>query len=192
MAPLELTHHCDALVFGQELLFGSVRLTPDLDLQCRVGSEIADPLGVGPPGRKDDRLARVRVVRQRHSDRLPPPAGLPALVGDQQECVVEQTAPAVVVQGPRHPHGRECETSRMTAQPEQRPPGARASVSGRNHDFVSGGLKIRDSYAWVTAATCCETCATTEPTGFAVANAGIEIRTLPVSGRLSPSSRYCG
>jgi len=62
----------------------------------------------------------------------------------------------------------------------------------RSINFVSGGLKIRDSYAWVTAATCCETCATTEPTGFAVANAGIEIRTLPVSGRLSPSSRYCG
>ena len=31
-----------------------------------------------------------------------------------------------------------------------------------------------------------------DPTGFAVANVGIEIKTLPVSGRLSPSSRYCG
>jgi len=82
MAALELAHHCDALVFGEELLLGNVCLTPDLDLQCRVGAEVADPLGVGPPGRKDDGFAGLRVVRQRHRDRLASLAGLPTFVGD--------------------------------------------------------------------------------------------------------------
>ena len=44
----------------------------------------------------------------------------------------------------------------------------------------------------MTAAMCCETCATIEPTGFAVANVGIEIRMFPVSGRPTPSWRYWG
>jgi hypothetical protein len=39
---------------------------------------------------------------------------------------------------------------------------------------------------------CWETCATIEPTGFAVAKVGIEIRTLPVSGRVIRSCRYWG
>ena len=62
MAAPELERHGDALVFGEESLLRNVCLTPDLDLQRRVGAQVADPLGVRAPGRKDDRLAGVRVV----------------------------------------------------------------------------------------------------------------------------------
>jgi hypothetical protein len=34
-----LDRHSDTLVFGEESLLGNVRLAPDLDLHCRVGSE---------------------------------------------------------------------------------------------------------------------------------------------------------
>jgi hypothetical protein len=46
MLALELDHHGDALVLGEEALFGCVRLSSDLDLQCRVGADVADPVGV--------------------------------------------------------------------------------------------------------------------------------------------------
>ena len=75
-------------------------------------------------------------------------------MGDQQEGVVEHPAPAAVVQRARHPHERKRETTGLPADPEQRPRVAPAFVRGSRHDLVTGGLKIRDSYAWVTAATC--------------------------------------
>jgi magnesium-transporting ATPase (P-type) len=56
----------------------------------------------------------------------------------------------------------------------------------------SGGKNVGVSKACVTAVTCIDTCATIEPAGFAVAKAGIEISVLPISGCLTPSSRYCG
>ena len=133
MASSELDRDGQTLVFGEESLLGYVRLAPDPDLQGRVRSEVADPLGVWSPRRADHRLAGVRVVRERHRDRLAPLAGLSTLVRDQQKGVVEKPPPAVVVQGPRHSHSGERHTSRLPAEPEQWPAGARALVSDHDH-----------------------------------------------------------
>ncbi len=157
-----------------------------------MGAQVVHPLGVRPPRRANDHLSGLAVEPQRHRDRLAALACLPTLVRDQQKRVAEQPATAAVVERARQPHEREREPAGLPSKPEQPPPPVGVWRGCRGHAFVTGGLKIRDSYAWVTAAMCCETCATIDPAGFTVANIGMEIRTLPISGRLSPSWRYCG
>ena len=40
MLASELDHHGDALVLGEEALFGCIRLSSDLDLHCRAGARM--------------------------------------------------------------------------------------------------------------------------------------------------------
>jgi hypothetical protein len=157
MAPSELGADGDGLVLGQEVLLRQVSLASDLDLERRVCAQVPYPLGVRSPGGEDDRLAGLWVVAERHRDRLAPFAALAALVDDQQERVAEQPAPAVPVERTRRPHQGEYQPPRLSTKAEQRPCLARVFVGGGGHDLVTGGLKIRDSYACVTAVMCCET-----------------------------------
>jgi hypothetical protein len=79
-----------------------------------------------------------------HRDRFAALAGLPTLVRDQEEGVTEQPPPTMVVDGLGEPHEPECEAAGLPAEAEQRPPSS-ARVGNAAHDFVAGGLKIRDS-----------------------------------------------
>ena len=109
--------------------------------ECRMCAQVPDPLGVRSPGRADDRLAGLGVVGQRHRDRLAALAGLSALVGDQQEGVAEQPAPATVVERARQPHRASARRPGCRRSPSSGLADARCARRGR-HDFVTGGLKI--------------------------------------------------
>src|SRR3954454_11788181 len=134
----------DGLVLGEETLVWHIALGSDLDFERRVCVQIPYPLGVGSPGGADDHFAGLGVVGEWHRDRLVSFAALAALVGNQQEGVAEKPAEAVPVERARQPHEGKRDSPRLPAQPEQRP--RVMLMSGRRaHDFVTGGLKIRDS-----------------------------------------------
>ena len=70
---------------------------------CSAGwaRNVANPVGVRAPAREDDRLLRLRVVRQRHRNRLAALPGLPTRVRHQQEGVAEEPAPSPLIQRER-------------------------------------------------------------------------------------------
>ena len=68
VAAPELGYHGHALILGEEALLWCERVPPDLDLQRRMGADVADPVGVLAPCRADDCLTGARVVSQNHDN----------------------------------------------------------------------------------------------------------------------------
>jgi hypothetical protein len=62
-------------------------------------------------------------------------------MGDQQERVPENPAPATVIERSWQPHEGKRDPTGLPTQPEQRSP----SLLMCRHDVLSGGLKTRDS-----------------------------------------------
>ena len=56
MPASELDRHRKALVGREEALLRGERLPPNLNLQRRTDANVADPVGVLPPNRADNRL----------------------------------------------------------------------------------------------------------------------------------------
>ena len=137
MPASELDRYSEALLLREEALLGYVRLSSDLDLQCRVGANVANPVGVLTPGRAHDGAVRFGVVRQRHRNRVAALPGLPTRVRNQQEGVAEEPAPSPLIQRERQSKHGQCETSGLPTNSEQR---FRPSISSqrRRHAFVTG------------------------------------------------------
>ena len=157
MAAAKLDHDGDALVSPRGTAAPERMSHVRSGSERRLGADVADPVGVCAPGRADDRLAGVRVVRQRHCEPSRGACRSCDLGGRSAGRCVRASTPSRGGRAGAAPHYRKRETSGLPAEPEQRLRGTRGFVRGSRHDFVTGGLKIRDSYAWVTAATCCGT-----------------------------------
>ena len=120
MSASELDRHGEALVLREEALLRCERLPPDLDLQCRTGSDVPNPVGVVTPDRADDRLVRFRVVRQGHRNGGVGLAGLPSGVDEEQEGVAQEPAPSPAIERQRQSEDCESETTWLPANPEER------------------------------------------------------------------------
>ena len=103
----ELDCHGEALVVREETLLRCERLPPDLDLNCRMGSNVPNPVGVLTPDRADDCLVGLRVVGQGHRDGGVELAGPPSRVDDQQERMAEEPAPSPAIYRQRQSEDRE-------------------------------------------------------------------------------------
>ena len=112
-------HHSQALILGQEALLRCERLPPDLNPQCRADPDVPDPVGVLTPGRADDCLTGLLVVRQDHGDRRVGLAGFPPGVDQHQERVAQEPAPSAAIQRQRQPEYRKSETTWFPAKPQQ-------------------------------------------------------------------------
>jgi transposase len=69
MPASELDRHCEALVSREEALLRGERLPPDLNMQRRPDANVANPVGVLPPNRADNRLLGLWVITQYHRSR---------------------------------------------------------------------------------------------------------------------------
>lgn len=98
VTPPELDRHGDALFDGEEPLLGDERLTPDSDLQRRVGAKISDPVGVLAPDGADDRFTGFGIVGQHHCDGVVPRPTGPTSVRHHEKGVTEKAAPSPSIQ----------------------------------------------------------------------------------------------
>ena len=135
----------DGLVLGEEALLGTYVSAPIWICSAGCARRLRIHSVFGPQAEQTTASRVLGVVGERHRDRLVSFAGLAALVGDQQERVAEKPAEAVAVERARQPHERRARSvpaagaARAAASPD-----AHAWCVVR-HDFVTGGLKIRDS-----------------------------------------------
>ena len=88
----------DGFVLAEEPVLGDEAVTGDAELSGRTGVEVAQPIGVGSPGRADHDLAGVGVVGENHGHGVMRLTGLSTDVYQHEEGPAEHPARSAAIE----------------------------------------------------------------------------------------------
>jgi len=97
----EVDDQRDSFIFVEEAMFGHEALTGDTDFAAGTGAQVAEPIGVGSPSRKDHDFARVAIVGEDHRHRVVRLTGLATDVYQHEKRAAQQPSAVVVIQPQR-------------------------------------------------------------------------------------------
>jgi hypothetical protein len=98
VAMSEGADHRDGFSFVEETMFGHEALTCETDFSGGTGVQVAKPVGVRSPSRKDHDLARAAVVGEHHRHRVVRLSGDATDMYQHEERAAQHPASVVVIQ----------------------------------------------------------------------------------------------